>query len=99
MNCLDDFELKRRKRVAMYKAKITITSRESVPNPEGQFVETALENIGFDGVHNIRIGKYITLDIDAGTEANARAQAEAMCKKLLSKPSMETYRIAIEDAS
>ena len=83
----------------MYKAKITITPRESVPDPEGQFVETALENMGFSGVHNIRIGKYITLDLDAGTVADARAQAEAMCQKLLAKPSMENYRIAIEDAS
>ncbi|MCL1788315.1 MAG: phosphoribosylformylglycinamidine synthase subunit PurS [Defluviitaleaceae bacterium] len=83
----------------MYKAKITITPRKNVPDPEGQFVETALQDIGFDGVHNIRIGKYITLDIDADTAWDAQAQAEAMCRLLLAKTSMETYRIAIEDAS
>jgi phosphoribosylformylglycinamidine synthase len=77
------------------KAKIKITLKNGVLDPQGKAIEGALAGLGFSGVDNVRQGKYIELDI-AGTDATAvKAQAEAMCQKLLANTVIENYDIEI----
>ena len=81
----------------MYRAKICITQRKHIPNPAGRTVENALHRLGFSGAKNVRIGKYITLDLeDAATEEEAMAQAKAMSEKLFVSSMSEEYEVEVE---
>ena len=78
------------------KAKVHITLRKSILDPQGNAIEGALAGLGFDGVSGVRQGKYIELELAETGEAKARAQVEEMCKKLLANPVMENYDIELE---
>lgn len=75
------------------KAKITITLKSGVLDPQGKAIEGALSGLGFEGASDVRQGKVIELILDETDEAAARAKAEEMCKKLLANPVMENYAI------
>ncbi len=77
------------------KAKITITLKSGVLDPQGAAIETALTGLGFEGVEDVRQGKVIEMKLAETNEADARAKAEEMCKKLLANPVMENYTIEI----
>lgn len=77
------------------KAKITITLKNGVLDPQGKAIEGALAGLGFEGVSDVRQGKEIELSLAETDEAAARAKAEEMCKKLLANPVMENYSIEI----
>ncbi|HXI87455.1 MAG TPA: phosphoribosylformylglycinamidine synthase subunit PurS [Parvularculaceae bacterium] len=77
------------------KAKIRITLKEGVLDPQGKAIEGALKGLGFDGAANVRQGKIIEMTLAATDEAAARAQVESMCKKLLANPVMENYAIEL----
>ena len=79
----------------MYKAKVDVTLRESILDPKGKAAHHALENLGLGNVQNVRIGKLIELDIDAGSEDEARAIATEACTKLLANEVMEDFEIHI----
>jgi len=80
----------------MYKAKVNITLRKSILDPKGKAAHHALQNLGMNAVQNVRIGKFIELDIDASTKDEAYKQAEESCAKLLANEVMEDYQIHIE---
>ncbi|MGM0506085.1 MAG: phosphoribosylformylglycinamidine synthase subunit PurS [Bacteroidota bacterium] len=82
----------------MYKATITITLRPSILDPQGKAAHQALQNLGMDSIHRVRIGKSIELDIDAADEEKARSIADDAARKLLANEVMEDYRIEIESA-
>lgn len=77
------------------KAKITVTLKNGVLDPQGKAIERALKGLGFDNASDVRQGKIIELKLNATDEAAARAEAEEMCKKLLANPVMENYSIEI----
>ena len=77
------------------KARITVTLKNGVLDPQGKAIEGALANLGFDNVGGVRQGKVIEVDIDTSDESDARAKAEAMCDKLLANPVMENYTVEI----
>ena len=77
------------------KAKITITLKNGVLDPQGAAIESALAGLGFDGAGGVRQGKVIEMQLAETDEAAARAKAEEMCKKLLANPVMENYAIDI----
>lgn len=77
------------------KARILVTLKSGVLDPQGKAIEAALLGMGFDGVGNVRQGRLIELELAAADEATARQQAEEMCKRLLANPVMETYRIEL----
>lgn len=77
------------------KAKIIITLKNGVLDPQGKAIEGALHGLGFEGVSDVRQGKEIELQLAETDEAAARAKAEEMCKKLLANPVMENYAIEI----
>lgn len=80
----------------MYKAKVNITLRKSILDPKGKAAHHALQNLGMNEVKNVRIGKFIELDVDAPSKEEAYAKAEESCTKLLANEVMEDYQIHIE---
>ena len=78
--------------VPVINARVYVTLKESVLDPQGQAVNTALHHMGYESVANVRIGKYIELKLDADSPESARAQVDEMSKKLLSNPVIETFR-------
>ncbi len=77
------------------KAKIHVTLRKSILDPQGNAIMGALSGLGFDSVSGVRQGKVIELEIAEADEAKAREQIEEMCKKLLANPVMENYEIEL----
>lgn len=77
------------------KAKIIITLKNGVLDPQGKAIESALNGLGFDGVSDVRQGKEIEMSLAETDENAARAKAEEICQKLLANPVMENYVIEI----
>jgi phosphoribosylformylglycinamidine synthase subunit PurS len=77
------------------KARITITLKNGVLDPQGKAIEGALHALGFAEVANVRQGKLIELDIPAADDAAARNQLKDMCEKLLANTVIENYNIEI----
>jgi len=83
----------------VYKAIVRVTQRESITDTAGNAVEMALHKLDFTGVQNVRIDKYITFDLEAHTEADARLQVEAMCEKLLANSTTEEFQIDLSNGA
>ena len=77
------------------RARVFVTLKKGVLDPQGKAIETALTGLGFEGVSDVRQGRMIEFDVAADTEADARQKAEAMCERLLANPVMETFRVEI----
>lgn len=73
------------------KAKIHITLKKGVLDPQGKAIEHALGNLGFNGVSDVRQGKFIELDVSEKDKAKANAQVKDMCEKLLANQVIEDY--------
>ena len=78
------------------KAKVKVTLKNGVLDPQGKAIESALDSLGFDGVGDVRQGRYFELDIDAADKSAAEASVAAMCNKLLANTVIENYAIEIE---
>lgn len=78
------------------KAKVIITLKNGVLDPQGKAIEGALTSLGFSGVDNVRQGKFIELDIAAANADEAHSRVENMCEKLLSNTVIENYRVEVE---
>jgi phosphoribosylformylglycinamidine synthase len=77
------------------KARITITLKSGVLDPQGKAIEGALASLGFSGVGDVRQGKFIELDITETDPTRAEASVKAMCDRLLANTVIENYRIEI----
>ena len=77
-------------------AKVYVTLKPGLLDAQGKTVRNALEALGFKGVTDVRMGKYIQLELNHGTLAAAKRDVERMCKKLLANPVVETYRIEVK---
>ncbi len=77
------------------KAKVYITLKPGLLDAQGKTVRHALESLGFKGVENVRMGKYIEIELKQGSAASAKRDVERMCHKLLTNPVIETYRIDV----
>ena len=75
------------------KARVHITLKQGVLDPQGKAIAHALGTLGFSGVDSVRQGKLIELDIAESDPAKARAQIDAMCKQLLANTVIEDYSI------
>ena len=74
------------------KAKVYVTLKNGVLDPQGKAIHHALEALGFFGVNDVRQGKYIELDLADGTSP---ADIEGMCRKLLANTVIENYRVEL----
>jgi phosphoribosylformylglycinamidine synthase subunit PurS len=73
------------------KARIKITLKGGVLDPQGKAIEGALAGLGFKGVNEVRQGKYIEVDLAESDEERAREQVERICKELLANTVIENY--------
>ena len=77
------------------KAKVHVTLKQGVLDPQGKAVQHALAALGFDGVEGVRQGKFIELELSETDPAKAEATVEDMCQKLLANMVIEDYRVDI----
>jgi len=77
------------------KARVHVTLKNGVLDPQGKAIGAALGHLGFAGVGEVRQGKYIELDLNETDKASARATVEEMCRKLLANTVIENYAIEI----
>jgi phosphoribosylformylglycinamidine synthase len=77
----------------IFNVQIKVMPLKDLLDPQGKAVQSGLSNLGITSVTDVRIGKHITLQIEATTEAEAKAIADEASKKLLANPVMEFYEI------
>lgn len=81
----------------MYLAKVYVTLKPTVNDPQGQTVLGSLKSLGFLPVTDVRIGKYLELRVDEEDRASAEGLVADICAKLLANPVIEDYRFELED--
>lgn len=81
-----------------YKAEINVMPLKALLDPQGKAVEARLHNMGVKMAQNVRIGKHITLEVEAPDEKKASVIVEKACKDLLHNPIMESYEYRMEKA-
>jgi phosphoribosylformylglycinamidine synthase len=80
------------------KARVTVTLKSGILDPQGKAIEGALHALGFGSAGNVRQGKYIEVEVAASDPAEARAEVERMCKELLANTIIENYDYELEAA-
>jgi phosphoribosylformylglycinamidine synthase len=74
------------------KAKVHVTLKQGILDPQGKAIEHALDSLGFKNAANVRVGKYMELEINEKDKAKAEAEVRQMCEKLLANTIIEEYR-------
>jgi phosphoribosylformylglycinamidine synthase subunit PurS len=77
------------------KARVTVTLKNGVLDPQGKAIEGALGTLGFDGVGHVRQGKVFDIELESADRAKAEADLKAMCDKLLANTVIENYSVEI----
>ena len=78
------------------KAKIIITPKKAVLDPQGKTVQSALAHMGFTAVGGVHVGKYIEVELTGADREGARKQMDEACHRILSNPVIEDYKLEIE---
>ncbi len=78
------------------KAKVHVTLKNGVLDPQGKAIESALDHMGFRDVGAVRVGKYIELDLKDTNKEKAHAAVKDMCEKLLANTVIEKYSVELE---
>lgn len=81
-----------------YTAHINVMPLKELLDPQGKAVNSSLHNLGLENVNSVRIGKHITLEIEADSKEAAEKAAEEACKKLLANPVMEQFDLTITES-
>ena len=78
------------------RAKIIITPKKAVVDPQGKTVQSALAHMGYNDVGAVHVGKYLEIELSGSDKETARKQIDDACHKILSNPVIEDYRFEIE---
>ncbi len=78
-------------------AEINVMPKKEILDPQGKAVKLGLENLGVGQIDDVRIGKHITLEIEANSSEKAKATVEEACKKLLANVIMESFTFKISE--
>lgn len=78
------------------KAKIVITPKKAVLDPQGKTVQNALEHMGYQGIGAVHVGKYLEIEVAGMDKDTARQRLSEACHRFLSNPVIEDYRLEIE---
>ena len=81
----------------MFLARVYVTLKPTVNDPQGKTILGGLKALGFDLASDVRAGKYLEIKLDGDERAVAEAQVEEMCDKLLANPVIESYRYDVEE--
>ena len=79
----------------MLQARVYVTLKSGVLDPQGKAVKSALVSLGFKGLNDVRVGKYFEINIDEVSKETALKKIKEMCEKLLSNTVIENYRVEI----
>lgn len=82
--------------MSAYLAKITITLRKSILDPQGKAIRQALESLGMSTVEDVRLGKYFEMKVNGLNQKEAELVTNEACKKLLANPVMEDFSFTLE---
>jgi phosphoribosylformylglycinamidine synthase PurS subunit len=77
------------------KAKIIITPKKAVLDPQGKTVQNALEHMGYTGIGAVHVGKYLEIEVN-GDKETVRQQIDQACHRFLSNPVIEDYKLELE---
>ncbi|QRM45372.1 phosphoribosylformylglycinamidine synthase subunit PurS [Rhizobium sp. BG4] len=80
----------------MIKARVTVTLKNGVLDPQGKAIEGALGGLGFSGIGQVRQGKIFDLQLEGADKAKAESDLKAMCEKLLANTVIENYTISLD---
>ena len=83
----------------MYLAKVHVTLKPTVNDPQGLTIKGALHDLDFLNVTSVRVGKYMEVVLQEKSRSKAEAQLEDMCRRLLANPVIERYRFEMEEIS
>jgi len=83
----------------MYLAKVHVTLKPTVNDPQGLTIKGALHDLDFLNVSSVRVGKYMEVVLQEKSRSKAEAQLEDMCRRLLANPVIERYRFELEEIS
>lgn len=78
------------------KAKIIITPKKAVLDPQGKTVQNALEHMGYTGISAVHVGKYLEVELSGSDKETARKALDEACHRFLSNPVIEDYKLEIE---
>jgi phosphoribosylformylglycinamidine synthase subunit PurS len=78
------------------KAKIVITPKKAVLDPQGKAVQNALEQMGYGGISAVHVGKYLEIELAGSDKEQARQGLDEACHRFLSNPVIEEYKLEIE---
>ncbi|MBE3581228.1 MAG: phosphoribosylformylglycinamidine synthase subunit PurS [Thermoanaerobacteraceae bacterium] len=81
----------------MYLARVHVTLKTGVMDPQGEAVKQGLLTLGYQGVKEVRVGKYLEVRLEAPDEEEARHRAEEMCRRLLANPVLEDYIVEVAE--
>ena len=81
----------------MFLARVYVTLKPTVNEPQGLTIRGALHSLGFAGVNSVRAGKYLEMRLETADRQEAEAQVTEMCHKLLANPIIEDYRFELEE--
>ncbi|MDP2675416.1 MAG: phosphoribosylformylglycinamidine synthase subunit PurS [Dehalococcoidia bacterium] len=81
----------------MYLARVYVTLKPTVNDPQGLTIRGALHSLGFSDVESVRAGKYLEVRLDAKDKKRAQKQLAEMCRKLLANPVIEDSRFELEE--
>ena len=79
------------------RVKIFVSLKQGVLDPQGKAIQHSLHNLGYDEVRDVRMGKFIELDIDAQSKDHATVRIREMCEKLLANTVIEDYQFEIQE--
>ena len=82
--------------VSEMKAKIIVTPKKAVLDPQGKTIQNALAHMGYTGIGAVHMGKYLEVELTGSDKELARKQIDEACHKILSNPVIEDYRFEIE---
>lgn len=77
------------------KAKIHVTLKKGILDPQGKAIEHALDTLGFKAANNVRVGKFLELDLSETDKGKAEVEVKAMCEKLLANTTIEDYQFEL----
>ena len=80
-----------------FRAEINVMPLKSLLDPQGKAVSASMGNVGLSEIENVRIGKHITLQIEADSKAIASTKVDEACKKMLCNQIMESYEFTLEE--
>ncbi|MGD0649793.1 MAG: phosphoribosylformylglycinamidine synthase subunit PurS [Verrucomicrobiia bacterium] len=79
------------------KAKIVVMPKKTVLDPQGKTVKNALESMSFKGIKDVRVGKFIEVEMEGGNKAELQKKIDEACHKLLSNPVIEEYSFTLHE--